>query len=550
MEVKIADESDILTISIYLRRDLHDNELTLQEYADGVIAGIYPILDHDEYVYQFGAVEDELNLVVEWAISNKLEVVETSLGGAVVKLSGTVDQFNDIFEIELLVVEEDTRTYYTHYEEITMPAEINSVVESILGLDNKVSFSHNAILDTSDINADIDPNLISSPTPVDLALAYKFPRSSGTDLVQGKGVCVSIIELGGGWTTQNLTSTFGRINQPNPTVVDVSVGLGGNDGGVNASDSGEVMLDIYCVAAVAPAAKIAMYFAQNSLQGFIDTITTSTNDTTNNPSVISVSWGTLDSNWSTASRNSFETAFQSAVAKGITVFVAAGDYGTKATSTSSYGTVQYPATSPYVVCAGGSVVSINNDYSIASERAWGGSTDGGFAGGGGTSTIFSIPSWQSGKSYSTKTYSGTITALASRGIPDMAAMATGYSFYYSSNNTFGTFLGTSAVAPLLAGMMARINQLTGKRIGFVNSEWYAAQSTAFNDITTGSNTLSSGTSGFSATTSWDACTGLGSPIGENLYKIYKLKGSTFPNSNYGFRPQFGQTYPRRTTGVR
>lgn len=546
----IADDTGLLLISIYLKRDQHDNGMTLQEYADGVVAGTCPVLEHDDYVYQFGAIADELNLVLEWAYDNKLQVVEASTESAVVKVHGTVKQLNDIFEIELLLVIDDNYQYYTHLEEITLPTEINSVVEAVLGLDNLVKFSHNAILDTSiQVIGDLAPTGIAAPTPVDLALAYKFPRSPGSNLVQGKGTCVSIIALGGGWTNQNLTSTFSRISQPNPTIVDVSVDGGVNDGGIDANSSGEVMLDIYCVGAIVPAAKIAMYFAPNSYQGFINTIIAATNDTVNNPSVISISWGTTDTNFSTVTRNLFESALQSAAVKGITVFAAAGDYGTKAISTASYGTLGYPQSSPYVVSCGGTVISINNDYSIASERAWGGLSDGGFAGGGGTSTIFSIPVWQTGKGYTTQTYSGTVANLTTRSIPDISAMATGYTFNYSSSNSAGTFLGTSAVAPLLAGMMARLNQLTGRRLGFVNSDWYAAQATAFNDITTGLNTLSSATTGYSATASWDACTGLGSPKGDALYKLYKT-GSTFPKLNYGFRPTTGQTYPRKYTGVR
>ena len=173
--------------------------------------------------------------------------------------------------------------------------------------------------------------------------------------------------------------------------------------------------------------------------------------------------------------------------------------------------------------------------------------------------MFTIPSWQSGKGYSTKTYTGTIASLTTRGVPDMAAMATGYKFYwydYTSNlsgypkpNVQGTFLGTSAVAPLLAGMMARINQLAGRRIGFINSDLYNAQNTAFNDITTGSNTLLSGTTGYQATTGWDACTGLGSPKANEIYKLYHT-GSTFPKVANGFRPSIGTTYPRVSSGVR
>jgi kumamolisin len=534
-----------LMITVYLKRDKHENGMTIQEYADAVIAGTQPVLGHDEYVYQFGAVKDEVILVADWATDHNLTVIEANINSATVKLSGTAEQYNNIFNITLQTVTANDREYITHTGSITIPTDIDAVVDLILGLDNSVSFSHNAILETT-TPGPLDPNLISSPTPVDLALAYKFPRAPGGDLVQGNGACVAIIELGGGWTTQNLTSTFGRISQPNPTVVDVSVDGGVNDGGADVGSSGEVMLDIYCVGAVVPAAKIAMYFAPNSFQGFIDTIITPTNDTVNNPSVISVSWGTTDSNWGSTSRNAFETALAAAVVKGITVFIAAGDYGVRALSGGTTYTVQYPATSPYCVCAGGTVISINNDYSIASEVPWG-TSGGSYAGGGGVSTIFSVPTWQTG--FSSKTYpGGTVASLTGRGIPDVSAMATGYTFYYGAANYTGTFVGTSATAPLLAGMMARLNAMSQKRIGFVNVDWYAVRTTAFNDQTTGDN-HGGNTVGYMADTGWDAATGLGTPIGTELYKLYKI-GTTFPKQNYGFRPTTGPTYPRKTTGAR
>jgi kumamolisin len=539
MDSVAMDVNTKIIISIYLRRDLHENGMSLTEYADRVLRGSQPILGHDEFVYQFGAIKDEIILVENWAKDNGLTVIESGSGIATVKVQGTAGQFNNLFKIQLQTVVDGARTYHTHTGTITIPTEIDAVVELILGLDNSVHFKNNAILDP-DFRPSIDPNVISSPTPVDLALAYKFPRAPGGDLVQGKGACVAIIELGGGWTTQNLTSTFSRIGQPNPTVVDVSVDGGFNDGGFDVNSSGEVMLDIYCVGAVVPAAKIAMYFAPNTYQGFIDTIITPTNDTVNNPSVISVSWGTTDTNWGSTSRNAFEAAFAAAVVKGITVFIAAGDFGVRALSGGPTYTVQYPGTSPYCICAGGTVMSVNNDYSIASEVPWG-TSGGSYAGGGGVSAIFPVPTWQTG--FSSKTYpGGTVTSLTGRGIPDVSAHAVGYQFYYGSGNYTGSFVGTSATAPLLAGMMARLNQLSGRRIGFVNSDWYSVRTTAFNDQTTGDN-HGGNTVGYMGTAGWDAATGLGSPIGTELYKLYK-KGSTFPKQNYGFRPTNGPTYPR------
>ena len=526
-----------ILISVYLRRDSHENGMTLQEYTDAVIAGTMTTLSRDQFAYQFGAIEDEVAVVTDWAVAQGLIVVDANSSAATVKLLGTAGQYNTLFNIELKNAVDGDRTYLTHDNELTVPADINDVVNLIAGLDNSVFFTTNAYLDPT-VPGPVDPNIISSPTPVDLAAAYKFPSSSGNTQSQGSGACVGIIELGGGWTTQNLTSTFSRIGLANPTVVDVLV-----DGGVNnpadAGSSAEVMLDIYCVGAVIPSGKIVMYFAPNSFQGFIDSVLAAANDNTNNPSVLSISWGTTDTNFGSYLAQ-FDSALQTAIVQGITTFSAQGDYGTQAVSGAATYTLNYPGASPYNVSCGGTVITINNDYTIASEVVW--KTGASYATGGGISTLYSIPSWQSGKGYSYKIYpSGAVTSLTTRGVPDVSAMATGYSFYYSASNTFGTFLGTSAVAPLLSGMMARINQLSGSRIGFVNAIWYSS-SGAFNDITSGNNAAPAAV-GYSGTVGWDACTGLGSPIGTALYSLVN-PGPSFPVDTTGPRPTSGQAYPR------
>lgn len=538
--------SDQILVSIYVRRDRHENGMTLQEYSDGVSSGAFPTLDHDAFVYQFGAVEDEINLVVNWAQANGLTIFEANAGISAVKVQGTAEQYNSLFGITLIPTTNGDAVYYHYAGEITIPSEINDVVQAVLGLDTRPVFKHNAILDTTS-PPDLGPNAISAPTPVDLALAYKFARAPGGDLVQGKGVCVAIVEFGGGWTTQNLTSTFSRISQPNPTVVDVLIN-GASNNPADASGSGEVMLDIYCVSAVAPASRVAMYFAPNSLAAFIDVMNACAVDTVNSPSVMSISWGTYDTSFNSSGvLTSLDTAFQACNVRGITSIAASGDYGVRGLSGGGTYTLNHPSTSPYVLAAGGTVVSINNDYTIATEEPWG--TSGGtFAAGGGVSTIYSVPTWQTG--LSSKLYpSGNVAVLSGRATPDVSAMATGYTFYYTSSNIIGTFVGTSATAPLLSGMVARLCSLTGKKLGFVNADWYAIGSTAFNDMTTGDN-HGGNTVGYMAQAGWDAASGLGSPKGDEIYKFYKKGGSSiFPKYN-GTKRQIGQTWPRRVTILR
>jgi kumamolisin len=543
------DVTKQITISIYVRRDVHENGMTLKEYADAVIAGTHPVLEHDKYVYQFGALEDEIALVNEWARANGLTVVESHTGMALVQLSGTAGQFNQLFNITLNEVTDSIRTYHTHTGDVTVPSEINDVVQSVLGLDNSVYFKHNAIPDPA-VDSPIGPNLISSPSPVDLALSYKFPRLPGSDAMQGKGATVAICSLSGGYSTQNLTSTFSRIGLPNPTVVTVNVDGGG--GSITNDPYGgnpENMLDIYCVGAAAPASKIIFYSAPNTFGSFVNVAFAAANDTVNNPSVLSISWGTVDSYFGIGQGSylaAFDAAFQSCIVRGITVVIASGDYGVRAISSAQTYTLNHPSTSPYVVSAGGTVISINNDHSINSEQPWG-TSGGSYAAGGGVSTIYPVPSWQTG--LTSKLYpSGTVSALSGRGTPDVSAMATGYMFYYGPSNSFGSFVGTSATAPLLSALVARLNALTGRRLGFVNADWYSIGSTAFNDMTSGDN-HGGNSVGYMAQAGWDAASGLGTPKGDELYKFYKKgSASVFPKPSFGFRTS-GAVYPR-TRGIR
>ena len=380
---KNPNKNDKLTITMHVKRDKHENGMTLKEYTDALIAGTQPILDHDMFVYQFGSIQDEIDLVVNWANTNNLVVKDCCCGKATVRVEGTVGQFNKLFSVSLYTATTDSRTYTTHDGTYTLPNEINDVIETITGLDNFVAFKSCARIGYSTTkpsnNSNIDSALIlGNPSPVDLALAYKFPRILGTDAEQGEGECIGILELGGGWEHKAVNASFRRINLPSPEIVDVNVGAAFND----ISDIGssiEVLLDIYCAGAVAPAAKQVIYFAENSFQGFADGILAAANDTVNNPSSLSISWAGTD--WIFeyyGFKPIFDAAIQACLVKGITVLVAAGDYGVIAIPYQSgpYA-VCYPAASPYALACGGTEVVV--DYpnrDIVSEIVWG--TDGDF----------------------------------------------------------------------------------------------------------------------------------------------------------------------------
>jgi kumamolisin len=246
-----------------------------------------------------------------------------------------------------------------------------------------------------------------------------------------------------------------------------------------------------------------VYFTPNTDAGFLDAVTTAIHDTTNRPSVISISWGSSESNWTAQAMTAMDDAFQAAAAMGISVCVASGDNGSTDGVGDGADHVDFPASSPFVLGCGGTTLQATTS-SITNEVVWNDGANGG-ASGGGISTFFARPVWQQGKNVAQK--DGTIVALTKRGVPDVAGDAdpdTGYNVRVDGSDT--VIGGTSAVAPLWAGLIARLNGTTGTPVGFLNPQLYTKPQ-ALRDITQGNN------GDFVAAAGWDACTGLGTPNG-------------------------------------
>jgi kumamolisin len=267
-------------------------------------------------------------------------------------------------------------------------------------------------------------------------------------------------------------------------------------------------LDIEVVGSIAPGANIAVYFAPNTDQGFIDAVTNAVHDTTRNPSVVSVSWGGPEDSWTQQSQTAFNAALQDAATLGVTVIVACGDNGSSDGETDGKLHVDFPASSPYSLACGGTTLQASGS-SITSEVVWNETSSGEGATGGGVSTVFALPTYQT----SAGVPANPNTNFVGRGTPDVAGNAdpeTGYNVRYDGQNS--VVGGTSAVAPRWAALVALINQQLGAPVGYLNPKLYPLGETPFHDITSGNND-DSGLGYYSAGPGWDACTGLGSPDG-------------------------------------
>ena len=176
------------------------------------------------------------------------------------------------------------------------------------------------------------------------------------------------------------------------------------------------MLDIDVAGAVAPGARIVVYFAPNTDQGFVDAIAHAIHDTTYKPSVISISWGSAEVNWTAQAMAALDAACQSAAALGITITAASGDNGSSDAVTDGKNHVDFPASSPHVLACGGTNLQ-GSGSTITAETVWNAQPQGG-ATGGGVSNIFPLPTWQA----SSKVPKPTDPA-GGRGVPDVAGDA-------------------------------------------------------------------------------------------------------------------------------
>jgi kumamolisin len=204
---------------------------------------------------------------------------------------------------------------------------------------------------------------------------------------------------------------------------------------------------------------------------------------------------------------------------GVSVCVAAGDGGSSDGVAGGQDHVDFPASSPHALGCGGTKVEAVAG-AIVSETVWNEEALGEGATGGGMSAVFALPPWQDG--LKTTSAAGVRSPLTKRGVPDVCGDAdpeTGYSVRVDGADT--VIGGTSAVAPLWAGLIARINASKGGPVGFINPELYA-HGADLNDITKGDN------GAFAASVGWDACTGLGSPNGKAIASVLTASATDGP----------------------
>lgn len=520
-----ADEAQTAEISLRLRSKVSPaaiNKFVLKQSAKPAKNRRY--LSREQLEDQYGAAQADVDKVEAFVHSAGLTITNVHHSSRIVRVRGTVQALGKAFGVKLSKTVAAGRVYRVRSGEVSIPATLKNIVIGVHGLDNRpVARPHFRRHSGAKSHA----SGAASLTVAQIAKAYNFP--TGLD---GTGQCIAIIELNGidkhnkavdtGYNVSDLQAFFKKNALPYPDITSVGVDGGANIPGKPKGGDDEVVLDIEVAGAVAPGAKIVVYFAPNTSSGFIDAIKAAVHDKVRKPSVVSISWGGPEDpggHMSPAYMDALNEALRDAAAIGVTVCIAAGDDGSADMSDQWDGKphVDFPGSSPFALSCGGTEL-ILADGAVKSEVVW--NVNGG-AGGGGVSNYFTRPAYQTGVGVP-----ASPKGKVNRGVPDLAGDAdpnSGYKIYLGGKTR--VIGGTSAVAPLLAGLLARINQKlaksAGKSVGFINPQIYAAKGkAAFRDIVGGNNDVDGSLHGtYAAGPGWDACSGLGVADGSKLLTV-------------------------------
>ena len=528
-------------------------------------------LTPEQFAAQFGAADEDLNKVKAWLERQGFTVEDVSRSRNRITFSGSVAQVEAAFSTQMHYYPENETRRFAPSTDVAIPAAFASVVQSVGNLSSFRPQPHIRMREVIKSNFTSSQSGSHFLTPKDVATIYDINAAYNAGYTgAGQSIAVvgqSSVDIA---DIQNFRSAAG-LPAKDPVLV-LMPGTGSST--MSTGDEAESDLDLEYTGGVAKDANIYfVYTGSNTNYGVFDSIEYAVD--TNIAPIISVSYGACEASLSSTDYATLNAILAQGNAQGQTLIAASGDSGStdcySATSLSSSQrtalAVDFPASSQYVTGMGGTEFS-SSDVSASNTTYWqsasGGdvvssalsyipevvwndssSSTGLSSGGGGTSSLTARPSWQT-----------SVTGISSgsyRLVPDLslASSASNPGYLYCSSDSSSTGVtgscskgfrdsnsayltvagGTSFAAPVFAGMLAIVAQaVNANGLGNVNSTLYtlAANSTtyssAFHDITSGSNECtagstycsSSGASQYAATTGYDQASGLGSV---DLYKL-------------------------------
>jgi subtilase family serine protease len=538
----------VITTSFDLAlRQTHQSQLSsfISDLSNPASSNYHHFLTPTQYAHHYGATAASVTAVRSYFARYGLRVGDLSAGRNVLHVTGTTTQIARAFDARVDTVRFRGGVLDAHFVSAgSLPQAIAKDVTAVAGLSSvapestNLTLSHVAVAGTcpsAGSSTGTTPNSVGGYTVQQQASLYGL-SAEWTAGNTGVGQTIGVYEL----ATYNSSdlNTYDTCYGLTPSVTSINVD-GGPTQGDNADNApDEATLDVEETAALAPGAAIEVYQGTQNGAGPTDIYSLIASQDT--ATIVTTSWGICEADTDGGAQVE-QPIFEEMAAQGQTLVAAAGDDGSsdceglQSGSTSALA-VDDPASQPYVTGVGGLDVS---NISPLSESVWNDQCTSAScgAGGGGVSTFWSRPSWQSAP--------GIAASTTMRLVPDLSVMgdpSTGFIQYYtgagsgfcqhSCSGGWGAIGGTSIGAPLVSSLIAVAAQACGaSRLGFINPSLYAMASTGYVDVTSGNNDLYS-VGQYNAGPGFDEASGLGSPDGAAFFS--GLCPATYSQSESSF----------------
>jgi len=489
-------ETDHLRLAIGLSvRDPAALQAFIKEVSDPQSPNFRQYLTPQQFTERFGPREDEYQAVIRFAEAKGLTVTETHANRLVVDVNGSVADIQRAFHVRLHNFQHPTEARTFFAPDTDPELDVPVPIAHISGLTNYwLPRPQSRRRPLGEFRANAAPRVGSGPSGNFRGNDFRAAYLPGVTLT-GAGQAVALVQFDG-YNASDITTYEQACGLPNVPLQNVLVdGYSGRAGGGN----GEVCLDIQMAISMAPGlSKVLVYEAPNS-SPWEDVLSRIAND--NLAKQVSCSWG------GGPPSSVAEQIFMQMATQGQTFFNASGD------DNAEIGSVAFPSDSPNVIQVGGTDL-----FTVAPGGAWSGETvwnwDITTGSGGGFSSVYPIPSWQ--QNISMVANQGS---TAFRNFPDVSLTADNI-YTVSDNGQVSTSAGTSASAPLWAGLAALINEqaanMSKPPVGYFNPALYQLAkgnlySVLFHDVTSGNNINRESGGRFLAVAGFDLCTGWGTP---------------------------------------
>ncbi len=426
--------------------------------------------------------------VEAWLRANDLTVEKNLPEVLSVRASGSVAAVSRALGVHFSHIVSEGKQFVSADTAPSLPASLAQTVASINGLQPHLHYFTNFIRSTN--------KAFSGYTPAGIRAAYNVATLPQTGVGTTTAIIIDAYPLTTDLTTF-WTDTGTAQSLSNITFIPAALGT-------VPAPTGEETIDVEMSSSLAPASKVRVYATvtlaftniDNGYEAIINDIVSGTSKITQ----VSISLGACESSVSNSQKLTDEYYHSILDSLGATVLIATGDSGAKECGASGGLVPSFDSTSPYVTGVGGTTLVENSSGVVTSETGWTGS-------GGGLSTAFSTPSYQ------------TSLKRKSRTVPDVAAVGdpnTGVAIIL--NGAVTVYGGTSVATPIWAGLIARANQarIANKKptLGQLNPRIYPLLgTTSFRDILSGNN------GGYNAVKGYDLVTGIGTPLMARLLPV-------------------------------